>query len=247
MTAHLFLVPPGSLDAATSGTVVDVTGAEGHHAVSVLRLRLGESVFVGDGRGVRAAAEVVDIDRSRLTVRVSVVERENVPALRWVLVQALAKGDRDTSAVETATEFGVDEIVPWQADRSVSVWRADKVERGRQRWEDVAVAAAKQSRRFTVPTVSPMVRTRELAARVGGGGTAYLLHEEATEPLSRVALPTSGEVLLVVGPEGGIAPAELELLVACGATPVRLGAEVLRTSSAGPAAIAVLNAMTRWR
>lgn len=159
MTAHLFLVPPGSLDAATSGTVVDVTGAEGHHAVSVLRLRLGESVFVGDGRGVRAAAEVVDVDRSRLTVRVSVVERENVPALRWVLVQALAKGDRDTSAVETATEFGVDEIVPWQADRSVSVWRADKVERGRQRWEDVAVAAAKQSRRFTVPTVSGASRS----------------------------------------------------------------------------------------
>ncbi len=246
MTPHLFFVPPGSLDAATSGAVVEVSGAEGHHAVAVLRLRLGETVFVGDGRGVRAIGEVIDIDRSRLTVRVSSVAREAPPALRWVLVQALAKGDRDTSAVETATEYGVDEIVPWQADRSISVWRADKVERGRQRWEDVAIAAAKQSRRSTVPTVSPMVRTRELLARVRGGPTAYLLHEAATEALSRVALPSTGEVLLVVGPEGGIASTELDALVAAGATPVRLGTEVLRTSSAGPAAIAVLNAMSRW-
>jgi len=246
VTPHLFFVPPGSLDAATSGAVVDVTGAEGHHAVAVLRLRLGEEVFVADGRGVRAVAEVIDIDRSRLTVRVSSVAREAPPALRWVLVQALAKGDRDTSAVETATEYGVDEIVPWQADRSISVSRADKVERGRHRWEDIAIAAAKQSRRSTVPAVSPMVRTRDLVARVRGGQTAYLLHEAATEPLSRVALPSTGEVLLVVGPEGGIAPAELEALVAAGATPVRLGTEVLRTSSAGPAALAVLNAMSRW-
>jgi 16S rRNA (uracil1498-N3)-methyltransferase len=167
------------------------------------------------------------------------------PSPRLVVVQALPKGDRAELAVQAMTEVGVDEIVPWQASRSIVRWQGDRGTKALDRWRATAREAAKQSRRAHLPVVSG-VTGREVVERLRGFGLA--LHEEASTPLSTVDIPSSvTEVVLVVGPEGGIAPEELDAFTAAGATPVRLGSTVLRTSTAGVAALAVLNARTgRW-
>lgn len=247
MTAPLFLLAPGALAEARVGADVVLDGAEGHHAVSVHRLRVGEVVLVGDGAGVRVSAEVIGLDRHTLVTRVLDVGVRPPADPRFVLVQALAKGDRDEQAIEAATELGVDAVVPWQSARSVVQWRADKVARGQARWAAVVTAATKQSRRFHVPQVRSMARTADVVTLLAGAGLGIVLHEEARRPLANVELPSAGEIVLVVGPEGGIAEAELDAFVAAGAVAVRLGPEVLRTSTAGPAALAVLNGMSRWR
>ena len=247
MSAPLFLLDEGRLRDARAGDEVVLAGDEGRHAATVRRLGPGESVQLADGTGRVARGEVASAARHELTVRVLEVEDRPAPDPRFVLVQALAKGDRDQQAVEAATELGVDEVVPWQADRSIVVWRGDRAARALRKWRSLVRAASKQSRRATVPAVSPPAGRSEVAARVAGAQLALLLDESAESPLVAEPLPTSGEILLLVGPEGGVSPEEAEALVAAGARRVRLGDTVLRSSSAGPAALAALLAATRWR
>jgi 16S rRNA (uracil1498-N3)-methyltransferase len=247
MTAPLFLVPPGRLDAVATGDGLVLDGEEGRHAATVRRIRAGERVDVGDGTGVVARCQVTSAGRDSLALGVVAVDRLPVPSPAFVLAQALAKGGRDEQAVEAATELGVDAVVPWQAARSVVRWEGERGEKARRRWAATARAAAKQSRRPRVPVVEAAVSTPRLAERARRSALALVLHEEAARPLADVEPPAAGEVLLVVGPEGGIAADELEVLVAAGAVPVRLGTEVLRSSTAGPAALAVLSTRTgRW-
>lgn len=219
------------------GTTVVVDGAEGRHAV-VVRLRVGETVDLVDGRGTRVTGPVTTVSKDGVTVAVASRVEEPAPSPRITLVQALAKGDRGELAVELATEVGVDEVVPWAAARCIAKWN-DKVA---ARWGSTAVAAAKQSRRAWFPTLSPCLTTAQVAALPG---QLLVLHEDATVPLSSVELTGDVDgIVLVVGPEGGIAPEELTTL---GGTPVRLGATVLRTSTAGAAAAAVVSSRTgRW-
>lgn len=249
MTAPLFLVPAGSLgdDGEEGPTAVRLDGPEGRHAADVQRLAAGEQVLLADGRGRLAEATVTAAERGALHLRVSAVRTEPAPQPRLVLVQALAKGDRDLMAVEAATELDVDEVVPWQADRSIVRWRAERAEKAHRKWEQAALAATKQARRTRVPEVAGLATRATLLQRVRGADLALVLHEEATDALLEVDLPDRGEVLLVVGPEGGISPDELGALQQAGAHAVRLGRTVLRTSTAGPAALAVLNARSRWR
>lgn len=223
-----------------------LAGDEGRHAAAVRRIRPGESIELTDGAGAVARGTVLASSRDSLDLRVDDVRTVPAPAVRLTLVQALAKGGRDETAVQTATELGVDAVIPWAAERSVVRWDgAARVARGTARWTAVAREAAKQSRRARVPVVE--APRGSLPDRVGAADLALVLHEEALTPLVSVALPAAGEVLVVVGPEGGIGAEELATLVAAGARPVRLGAEVLRTSSAGPAALAWLAAATgRW-
>lgn len=260
MSAPVYLLDPGALDGAARGTTLTLDGDEGRHATTVRRTRAGERLDLADGAGGVARCVVLEVGRGSLRARVDRLDRVPVRLPRLVLVQALAKGGRDEQAVETATELGADAVVPWQARRSVSVWVGERAERGRRRWEATARAAAKQSRRADLPVVEPLVDTAGLTALVGAAGTAALvLHEDADLPLA-VALerlrgdvegPAAGampgRLLVVVGPEGGIDPEELAALVAAGGHVVRLGPQVLRTSSAGPAALAVLSQATgRW-
>ncbi|PID96588.1 MAG: 16S rRNA (uracil(1498)-N(3))-methyltransferase [Actinomycetales bacterium] len=246
MTAPMFLVPGSALVGGGVGRQVRLTGPEGRHAAQSMRLRPGEVIQVSDGRGTRAVAVVTEVDRDCLIARVEQVGVEPEPDPQFVLVQALAKGSRDEQAVETATELGVDVIVPWQAERSVTVWRGERAEKSRRRWLAVVSAATKQSRRSRVPEVREVVDTLGVADVLRAGCLSLVLHETATSPLAGVPLPTTGVVVLVVGPEGGISDAELDCFAAAGARPVRLGTEVLRTSSAGPAALAVLCSRSRW-
>lgn len=242
MALHFLVESAG--DAAVGG-LVSLTGAEAKHAAVVRRLRIGESVTVGDGRGVWLTGVAEEVSPSRVDVRIA--ERvEHAPATpRLVLVQALAKGDRDELAVQAACELGVDEIVPWQAARSVSRWEGPKAAKGRERWATIVREAAKQAHRSWVPEVAAAESTAQLAARAASQ-RVLLLDPTAPARLSTL-VPDERDLVLVVGPEGGIAPEELEKLTAAGAERVLLGDTVLRTSTAGPAAIAVLSvALGRW-
>lgn len=247
MTLPLFTVGAGALSALGPGDTLVLDGSEGRHAATVRRIGAGERVYVADGRGTRAETVVEGVQPGALLLRVESVETQPEPSPRFVLVQALAKGDRDDDAIEAATEIGVDEVVPWQAGRCIVQWRGPRGEKARGKWQNVLEAASKQSRRSRVPVLSPLATTRTLAARIEGAAAAYVLHEDASAPLAAQPLPDAGEVLVVVGPEGGISPEELAAFEGAGAVAVRLGPTVLRSSSAGPAALAVLSAVSRWR
>ena len=247
MTHQLFLVPPAAVAEAAVGSTVLLDGDEGRHAAAVVRVKPGERFYVADGAGRRALVEAAYVDRASVRGVVVALSEEPAPDPRLVLVQALAKGDRDEQAIEAATELGVDEVVPWQAERSVVVWRGERAAKSLAKWGAVVTRATKQSRRARMPLTSPPVNLPSLVGRVGAAALTLVLHEDATEPLAEVRLPSHGDVLVVVGPEGGITDREIEALTDAGARPVRLGRTILRASSAGPAALAVLSAQSRWR
>lgn len=247
MSAPVFFAEPGSLRDVTVGSTYLLDGAEGRHAGVVQRRGPGERVDVVDGAGVRLRGVVlaVDADGLHLEVREHVVE----PAaeIGLVLVQALAKGDRDELAIEAATELGADEVLPWQAERSIVIWRGDRAAKSRARWVATVRTATKQSRRSRLPRVGIAVDGAGLVSRVAevvaDGGAALVLHEDAHRPLATVELPAprpGAQILVVVGPEGGISEREVGALEGAGAQTVRLGPHVLRTSTAGPVALALL-------
>lgn len=242
MALH-FLVENSS--GAAVGDLVSLTGAEAKHAAVVRRLRVGEAVTVGDGSGVWLTGVAEEVSPSRVDVRVAERSVDPAPSPRIVLVQALAKGDRDELAVQAACELGVDEIVPWQASRSVSRWDGPKAVKGRERWATIVREAAKQAHRAWVPEVAPPASTADLARRAASQ-RVLLLDPTAPVRLSELK-PDGRDIVLVVGPEGGISDDELSKLSDAGAERVLLGDTVLRTSTAGPAAIAVLSvALSRW-
>ena len=236
----------------SAGDDVVLDGAEGRHAGSVKRLRVDEAVILTDGRGVGLDARVAEVGRREVRF---VVERVTVqaPASTTVtVVQALAKGDRGERAVELLTEVGVSRIMPWQAERSVSHWSAEKAPKALARWQTTAAAAAKQSRRLWWPEVTSVHDSPAVATAIGRSARGFVLHEDAeislVDELDREPLPAEGDVVLVVGPEGGVSPAELETFAAAGAVALRLGPTVLRTSTAGAVAATLVMARTdEWR
>ena len=240
--APLFLV-----DELSEADELLVEGTEGRHAVEVLRIAPGETVRVGDGEGRVAEGEVVHAGSAGLRIAVRARYEVPVPDPEFVLVQALPKGDRGPLAVELATELGVDRIVPWTASRCVTRWREDRAEKGVAKWRSAARAAAKQSRRPHLPEVTAPMTTREVCALIADADLAVVLHEQARRPLAELDVPTTGTVVVVVGPEGGLTDGEVVAFRAAGAHAVRLGPEVLRTSTAGAAALAALSAGTRWK
>ena len=239
--------------ALAAGERLVLDGPEGRHAADVRRLRVGEVLVVTDGAGQAARAEVVEASRGALVLEVRDRWSEPAPQPRLVVVQALAKGDRGETAVETLTEVGVDVIVPWAAARSVTRWSAERAPKALERWRSAARESAKQSRRIRWPEVRSLASTGDVAALLATATLGLVLHEEAAEPLGLLEIPSTGDVVLVVGPEGGISPDELAAFTAAGpdgagASVVRLGPSVLRTSTAGTAAAAVVLASTpRWR
>lgn len=245
MSLPVHLAEP--LASVTAGSLVEVTGDEAHHAVAVRRLRAGERLSLTDGLG-RVAEGVVESTGKRVfTVRVDDVRSSPAPAPEVVVVQALPKGERGELAVEVLTEVGVSEIVPWAAARSVAVWRGERAEKSLARWRATAREAGKQARRPWAAVVAPLASTEEVVALVASADLAVVLHEAASVPLAGVEIPASGRVVVVVGPEGGLTEEEVAAFANTGAVVVRLGSEVLRTSTAGVAAVAaLLSRTTRW-
>jgi 16S rRNA (uracil1498-N3)-methyltransferase len=241
--AHFYLSE--ELLAAEGGERVTVSGPEARHAVIVSRIAVGEPIAVGNGAGLVARGRVVSAEPTSFVVEVeSVIETPAATPAIW-LAQALAKGDRDEHAVQQATELGVDGVIPWSAQRSIVRWEGAKLRKGHDRWAAIVREASKQSMRAWVPEVADLASTAVLAALAAE--TRMLVLEPTADASLTEFTPDGRDVVLVVGPEGGIAPAELSRLESAGSTLVRLGDTILRTSTAGPAAIAVLNArLQRW-
>lgn len=242
MTEAMFLA---DLDHPHVGDEVAVTGDEGRHAAIVRRIRKGETVLVSDGIGTAVRGPVLSSDVNGLVVEVAEVLTDDARPLRFTVVQALAKGDRSELALEMLTELGVDEIVPWQASRSVVKWAPDRLERALARWRSIVREATKQSRRFRVPRVSPPLTTAELALRIGEPALTLVLHEDAESWLSAADLPAEGEVLMIVGPEGGLTGEELTAFTEAGGRPTLIADAVLRTSTAGVVGLAQVQALAR--
>ena len=245
MSLPVHLVP--GLAATEVGAEVLVDGSEGHHAVVVRRLRVGEQVVLTDGAGTCVTGEIVATTKRDMTVHAQGVTLTEAPTPSIVVVQAIPKGDRGELAVEVLTEIGVARIVPWAASRSVVVWKGERAEKYHARWSSTAREAAKQARRSWFPTVDPVATTAEVVELIRSADVAVVLHEEASQSLSSVALPGEGHYVVVVGPEGGLTSTEVEAFKDAGASVVLLGPEVLRTSTAGLAACAALLSRTpRW-
>ncbi|MBX7546946.1 16S rRNA (uracil(1498)-N(3))-methyltransferase [Streptomyces sp. NPDC004232] len=244
MTAPVFVVD--RLDLTGPEFVLD--GPEGRHAVSVKRLRSGEDVVLTDGRGRWAEGVVKAAEgKDRLVVDVASVHEEPPAVPRITVVQALPKGDRGEVAVETMTEVGVDAIVPWQASRCITQWKGERGLKALGKWRATAREAGKQSRRVRFPEVADAATTKQVCALLATADFAAVLHESGEERLATAELPAEGDIVLVVGPEGGVSPEELALFAQAGARPYVLGPTVLRTSTAGTAAAALLLGRTgRW-
>lgn len=243
MTAPVFLVEPGQL----AGDEVRLDGPEGRHAALVRRVAAGERVDLADGLGTIAHCEVVAVEQVSLRLRVLERVTEPEPAPRLVVVQALPKADRGELAVQVMTEVGVDEVVPWSAARSIVEWHGARGEKKLERWRSSAREAAKQSRRARIPVVSALASTADVCARLSAATLGVVLHESAAEALAAVDVPSSGEIVVVIGPEGSLTDGELAAFATAGASAYRMGPSVLRTSTAGVAAAAVLLAKSgRW-
>lgn len=231
----------------TVGEVIELTGDEGRHAVSVKRTSVGEQIELVDGHGTRAVITVTGVSgKDRLVGVVDCVASEPAPRPTVTVVQALPKAARSELTVDLLTQAGADVIVPWQAGRSVANW-GKKQDKGLAKWRAAARAAAKQSRRSRIPEITPVVDQAAVAALIQAAPLALMLHEDATGKITDQPVAQVDSVVLIIGPEGGISPAELDAFTTAGAHLVRLGPEVLRTASAGMVALAALGAVTdRW-
>ncbi|MDO5092743.1 MAG: 16S rRNA (uracil(1498)-N(3))-methyltransferase [Propionibacteriaceae bacterium] len=239
MSDALFLAAFGVVK---QGDVVAVTGSEARHAVAVKRITVGERILVADGQGRAVRGHVVTAAKDRLAMEVTELLEAPARAHRFVVVQALVKGDRSERAVEVMTELGVDEILAWQATRSIVRWHGERAAKSLAKWGVTAREAAKQSRRYRVPEVR-VADTRDVVGRIRAANCALILHESAEKWLGQVDLPEHGEVLLIVGPEGGITPEELRQFQDAGAVPVLISDAVLRASTAGAVALGQLSVL----
>jgi 16S rRNA (uracil1498-N3)-methyltransferase len=235
VTAPVFLAPLA--DGLAVGAVVQVDGAEGRHAATVKRIGGGEQVVVSDGAGRGVRGPVIATTKSSISVRVEELLSAPEPAVRITVAQALAKGDRSDIALEMITELGADRIVPWQAARSIVRWTGERADKSHAKWVSTVRESTKQSRRLRIPVVEPVAGTRRLAAMVAEHDLTLVLHEEATTRLPEIDLPGTGSVMIIVGPEGGIAPEELQAFTEAGGRPVSISDGVLRTSTAAAVAI----------
>jgi 16S rRNA (uracil1498-N3)-methyltransferase len=232
-----FATPPAA------GLALTLGGSEGKHAVNVRRMRVGEGIQLSDGKGLRVRGQVSSLGNSSLTVSVESVVQESAPEVGLTIVQALAKGDRDELSIQAATELGCWGVVPWQAERSISKWEGAKIAKSVDRWQTIVSEAAKQSLRVFEPVVAQPIGSKQLVASVKEYDLVLVLDPTATKGLGSLVLDdTQKSVAIVVGPEGGISEHELEALEDAGAVRVHLGEPILRTSTAGVAAIAVIQA-----
>ena len=247
MSAPTFLIDPERAGDAAIGATFLLDGAEGRHAVAVQRIRPGERLDLVDGSGTRASAEVIDTDKDSCTVRIDAVEHEPAPHPVITAVQAIAKGDRGELAVQMLTETGIDVIVPWRAAHCVVKWDDDRAAKNHAKWQATARESAKQSRRSRIPRVESLSSTAAVADLIANADVAFVLDEQSTIPLTSIDISAVGDITLVIGPEGGLSDIERELFAESGGDLVTLGGNVLRTSTAGVAALSVISAATgRW-
>ncbi len=238
-----------AIPAVGESAVVD--GDEGFHAATVRRIRPGETLVLSDGAGVLGRCVVDETSKRGFSARVTERWTAARPSPTVTVAQGIPKSERSELAIELATEAGADDFIAWQAQRCVARWDGERAEKGLRRWRAVARSAARQSRRAHIPAIEGPVATGALAGvvadRVGAGGLVLALHESADRPLAELPVAQADSILLIVGPEGGISDEELAALAGAGATAVRLGPTVLRTTTAAAVALGALGVLTgRW-
>ena len=240
------MVEPLFFAAIGSDTVVGSSftlgGPEAKHAVSVRRMSIGEAIAVSDGSGIKIRGRVSKLQKETLELSVESIDEILPPNCQLFLVQALAKGDRDELAIQACTELGVFGVIPWQAERSISIWKAEKRQKGQTRWQAIVTEAAKQSLRAFIPKVGEVLDSQELVSALAGFDQVLILDPDSTTSITDLTPRATGRVAVVVGPEGGMSEQELESFAKAGFSSVRLGAGVLRTSTAGMAAVSYLQA-----
>ncbi len=233
-----FFCPDGLLPASD----MPLPAAVAHHAERVLRLAVGDPVTLFDGQGGECAASILAFGKqplARLGPRLA-IERES--PLQITLVQALASGDKMDWVVQKAVELGVAAVQPVAAERSVLKLAGERADKRVAHWQQVAVAACEQSGRNRVPVVGEILPLAKYLARPFDG-TRLILAPGADGALARKARPTR-PLAILIGPEGGWSPAELDLAARAGCEPLALGPRVLRTETAGLAALAAMQ--TVW-
>ena len=239
---HVFY-SAAATDASVGGELL-LDGDEGHHAVKVRRITVGEQVEVVDGRGTRACGSVSEVRKDSCTVSVESIEHEPVASPAVTVVQALTKKDRSDQAIELLTEVGVDVVLPWRAQRSVTSEVPAK-------WARIVVESCKQSRRARFPRVHDLAVTDAVVAflneQKSAGAQVLVCHESATVPMSQVLQTAASAYVIVIGPEGGLTDDELQAFTGAGADVVKLGPSVLRAATAGAVAASIVSALsTRW-
>lgn len=243
MSAAEFLISPGEITSATK--TFTLTGNEGRHAATVKRMRSGEVINLCDGQGIRAIATVTTVHKHSIEVDIMSVSYEAAPEPKFIVVQALAKGERAELAVEMLTEVGADAIIPWKAEHSIGKW--DAVDKGLEKWRRTSRESSKQSRRAWIPEIGELHSTEQICELITQAQSAFVLHESADQALAACAIREQGTIMLIVGPEGGISPNELAAFAASGARVVHMGASIMRTSTAGAIAVGgLLMRSQRW-
>lgn len=231
-------------DQINDGSTQTLDKDDAHHAIKVLRLKLGEVIKISDGVKKWVSGSIIEISKKELTISIS--ERGNFEEKKpeLVLVQAVTKSERNKEMLELAIEAGVDRIIPWQAERSISKWQSDSA----QKWEIGIKEACKQARQVRLPKLMPMLTTAGVSQLLSKDARIIVFHESASEKFAQLQLPESlASIYLVIGPEGGISQSELSIFKNGGSKIVRLGETVLRSAHAGFAAIsAVQTKLGRW-
>ena len=239
--SHLFFIPN-----IPSDNRVVVEGAEAHHAISVLRIESDEEVLLSDGSGNWARANVRDITKKKFEAVISERGSQEVTKPKLTVLQGIPKSDRLKEAIELMVEAGVDEIIPWSASRSISKWQKDS----REKWESAAFASAKQAKRFIIPKIGDEVDIREFLDKKAGSFAVIVLHESGGVKLSKIIsekMADLDEIVLVIGPEGGITENELSLFEKSGARVAQMGEAIFRSAHAGGFSLAAISTLLgRW-
>ena len=226
------------------GDCVVLPEAAARHAVRVLRLKVGAALTLFDGSGGEYAASIALVERDSVSAEVLAWrEAECESPLAITLAQALQAGEKMDMTVQKAVELGVVRIVPLVSRRSVVRLEGERAERRVAHWQGVAASACEQCGRNRVPGVAPIAPIDHWLAQPAEGGVLRLMLAPDAEKTLDV-LPRATRIELLVGAEGGLAPEEVSMAAVAGFVPIRLGPRILRTETAGLAALAAIHA--RW-
>lgn len=232
------------VDHLSAGATQELSGDEAHHAVSVMRLTIGEQIKIADGSGNWVSGTITEVGKKNLKIEIADRGSTNSGKPELIVVQAVTKSDRTKELLELLTVAGADQIIPWQAERCISKWQDDSA----AKWQVSIKEAAKQARRVKLPALSDAVSTNQLVKLFNTMDKAIILHESATNKISEINLSNEMErIFIVIGPEGGITDAEITQLASVGAVTARMGDLVLRSAHAGFAALAAIQSrIGRW-
>lgn len=232
------------VDKLSGGQTQTLESDEAHHAIKVMRLKTGEEIKISDGEGNWVSGPISEVGKKNLKIDVTAsgIEASKKPEL--VLVQALTKSDRNKEMLELVTVAGVDRIIPWQAERSISKWQSNSYDK----WTSSIKEAGKQSRRVNLPKLEKLMSAKDITDQISASDCILVFHESANEKFSDLDISQSASsIYLVIGPEGGITDTELEIFKSKGGNLVRLGEPVLRSAHAGFAALASIQTkLGRW-